>query len=77
MSEIIEKNLSGLKREDYQATVQGKQTDLYTLRNKQGYEVSITNYGGAMVAIMVPDRDGKVANVIMGHDNIKDVINKP
>ena len=77
MSETIEKNLSGLKREDYQATVQGKQTDLFTLRNKQGYEVSITNYGGAMVAIMVPDREGKVGNVIMGHDNIKDVINKP
>ena len=77
MSENIEKNLSGLKREDFKAEVQGKQTDLFTLRNKQGYEVAITNYGGAMVAIMVPDRDGKVANVIMGHDNIKDVINKP
>lgn len=77
MSEITEPNYSGLKREDFQTEVQGKKTDLFFLRNKKGYEVAITNYGGAMVAIMVPDREGKVANVIMGHDNIKDVINKP
>ena len=69
--------LSGLKRSDFQATVQGKQTDLYTLTNSKGYEVAITNYGGALVAIMVPGRDGTVANVIQGHDNIQDVINSP
>jgi aldose 1-epimerase len=77
MSENITKNLSGLKREDFQAEIQGKKTDLFILRNNKGYEVAITNYGGAMVAIMVPDRNGKVANVIMGHDNINDVVNKP
>lgn len=70
-------NLSGLKREDFQSTVEGKQTDLYFLINKQGCEVAITNYGGALVAIMVPDREGKMANVIQGHDNIQDVINSP
>ena len=70
-------NLCGLKREDFQATVQGKQTDLYILRNNVGNEVAITNYGGAIVAIMVPDRDGQLANVIQGHDNIQDVINSP
>lgn len=53
------KNISGLKREDFQAEVQGKQTDLFILRNNKGCEVAITNYGGALVAIMVPDRDGK------------------
>lgn len=77
MSENIEKNLSGLKKEDFQKEVQGKKTDLFFLRNKIGNEVAITNYGGAIVAIMVPDRNGKIANVIMGHDNINDVINKP
>ena len=70
-------NLCGLKREDFQATVQGKQTDLYILRNNVGNEVARTNYGGAIVAIMVPDRDGQLANVIQGHDNIQDVINSP
>ena len=69
--------ISGLKREDFQAVVQGKQTDLYTLTNSNGMEVSVTNYGGALVAIMVPDREGKMANVIQGHDSIKGVVESP
>ena len=73
----IQPKLSGLKAENFQKEVKGKKTDLYTLVNKDGYEVSITNYGGAIVAIMVPDKDGKVANVIQGHDNIDDVIKSP
>lgn len=70
-------NLCGLNRKDFQTTVNGKKTDLYILKNRKGYEVAITNYGGAIVAIMVPDRDGKPANVIQGHDNINDVMNSP
>ena len=70
-------NLCGLRREDFQTTINGKQTDLYILKNAAGNEVAITNYGGALVAIMVPDREGKHANVIQGHDNIQDVINSP
>ena len=69
--------ISGLKREDFQAVVQGKQTDLYTLTNSNGMEVSITNYGGALVAIMVPDKEGKMANIIQGHDSIKGVMESP
>ena len=70
-------NVCGLKRQDFQTTINGKETDLYVLRNTNGYEVAITNYGGAVVAIMVPDKDGKLANVIQGHDNIQDVIASP
>jgi aldose 1-epimerase len=69
--------LCGLKRKDFQTTINGKKTDLYILKNRLGYEVAITNYGGAIVAIMVPDKDGNVANVIQGHDNIQDVIKSP
>lgn len=67
----------GLKKEDFQTTVNGKKTDLCILRNKEGNEVAITNYGGAIVAIMVPDRKGNLANIIQGHDNIQDVIDSP
>lgn len=67
----------GLKKEDFQTTVNGKKTDLYILRNKEGNEVAITNYGGAIVAIMVPDKKGNLANIIQGHDNIQDVIDSP
>jgi aldose 1-epimerase len=71
MSTTETQNLCGLKREDFQTTINGKNTDLYILKNNQGYEVAITNYGGAIVAIMVPDKEGNVANVIQGNDNIK------
>jgi aldose 1-epimerase len=40
-------------------------------------EVSITNYGGSLVSIMVPDRDGNMANVIQGHDYIQDCLSSP
>ena len=69
--------ISGLKRENFQAVVQGKETDLYTLTNANGVEVSITNYGGAIVAIMVPDKQGIMANVIQGHDTIQGVVESP
>ncbi len=70
-------NICGLRKEDFQTTINGKQTDLYILKNIHGNEVAVTNYGGAIVAIMVPDKDGNIANVIQGHDNIQDVINSP
>jgi len=67
-------NLCGLKREDFQTTIDGKQTDLFILKNESGSEVAITNYGGALVSIMMPDRDGNYANVIQGFDNINALV---
>src|SRR5574344_2610745 len=64
-------NLCGLNRKDFQTTINGKKTDLYILRNRKGFEVAISNYGGAICAIMVPDKDGKVANVVQGFDSIQ------
>lgn len=69
--------ISGLKREDFQSVVNGKPTDLYFLHNSQGNEVAVTNYGGAIVAIMVPDRDGKRANVIQGYGSLQGYLNAP
>ena len=77
MSNTVEGNVSGLKRENFQKEINGKKTDLFILRNAYKNEVAITNYGGAIVSIMVPDKNGKLANVIQGHDNIDDVINSP
>ncbi len=71
------KTISGLRREDFQKEIGGKQVDLFFLHNENGYEVAVTNYGGSLVAIMVPDRDGIISNVIQGHDNIEDCINSP
>lgn len=70
------KNLSGLRRKDFQTTIEGKETDLFFLRNDK-MEIAVTNYGAAVVAIMVPDKNGKYENVILGHDSIDKVIASP
>jgi len=70
-------NLSGLCREDFRKIIDGKEVDLFFLTNANGMEVAVTNYGGSLVAIMVPDKDGNMANVIQGHDNIDDCIHSP
>lgn len=77
MENNVKNNICGLKKEDFQKEIEGKKTDLYILKNEEGLEVAITNYGGSLVAIMTPDKEGKMANVIQGHDNIDDCINSP
>ena len=47
----------------------GQSVDLYVLTNKSGAEASITNYGGAIVSLKVPDRNGKLTDVLLGYDN--------
>lgn len=69
--------LCGLKRKDFQTTIHGRTTDLFILKNKQGAEIALTNYGGAIVAIMMPDRNGQMANIIQGHDNIDNLMKSP
>lgn len=73
----IEGNLSGLDRKDFQMDINNKKTDLYILKNQKGMEVAVTNYGCAILSIMVPDKDGKYANVVLGHGSIKEVVNSP
>lgn len=63
---------SGLDPKDFESERNGKPTALYTLTNEAGMEVCITNYGGRLVSVMVPDRDGEFKDVILGFDNVKD-----
>ena len=70
-------NVSGLKQADFQKDINGKKTDLFILTNKLGNEVAFTNYGGALLTIMMPDRNGKLGNVVQGHDSIDKVIASP
>ncbi len=65
---------SGLKVSDFDTTLDGKKVSLYVLRNATGMEVAITNYGGRIVSIMVPDRDGHWADVELGFGNIHDYL---
>lgn len=65
---------SGLLRSNFQTEHMGMSTDLYTLTNDNGMEVCFTNFGGRIVSIMVPDRDGNMLDVCLGHDSIADYI---
>ncbi len=63
---------SGLNPEDFKAERDGGVTALYTLTNKSGMEVCVTNFGGRIVSIMVPDKKGEYKDVVLGFDTIKD-----
>ena len=68
---------SGLLQSNFRTEVDGKKTDLYILRNKNNMEVCITNFGGRIVSVMVPDKDGQMRDVVLGFDSIHDYISKP
>ncbi|MDR2843987.1 MAG: galactose mutarotase [Candidatus Symbiothrix sp.] len=67
--------LSGLKKENFKAVVDGKQVDLFILTNKNGVEMSVTNFGAKIVTISVPDRKGKFTDVVLGKSNLPDYMN--
>jgi aldose 1-epimerase len=67
--------LSGLNKSDFQTEINGKPVDLYVLKNANGMEAAVTNYGGRIVSVMVPDRDGTLRDVVLGFDNIDDYVN--
>lgn len=71
---------SGLSRDRFMSEINGKKTDLYTLTNANGMEVCVTNLGGRIVSIMVPDRNGEMKDVAIGFDNVAafaDNVNTP
>jgi aldose 1-epimerase len=55
----------------FERTIDGKQTHLYVLKNKNGVQAAITNYGGHLVSLLVPDKDGKLTDVVVGFDNLE------
>ena len=71
--EIVEESstLSGLKKSDFQSVVDGDSTDLYVLKNANGMEVAVTNYGGRIVSVMVPDKNGTLQDVVLGFDSVQ------
>ncbi|WP_228084986.1 aldose epimerase family protein [Mucilaginibacter sp. JRF] len=56
---------------DIKGNVDGKAVSLYTLKNSNGAKVAITNYGGRIVSLCVPDREGKLTDVVLGYDSLK------
>lgn len=71
---------SGLNPAAFDTTINEKPVKLYTLKNNKGMEACITNFGGRVVSLMVPDKNGELKDVVLGFDNIAqyaDTINSP
>lgn len=69
--ETAELTLSGLNPDNFKTEVNGDSTALVTLRNASGMEVCITNYGGRIVSIMVPDKNDVYQDVVLGFDSVQ------
>jgi len=53
----------------FQTTIDGKKTDLFILKNTKGMEAAITSYGGRIVSLLLPDKNGKLTDVVEGFDS--------
>ncbi len=65
-------NLDLLAPEEFQATIDGKETQLITLTNKNGLVMQVTNYGAKVMSLFVPDREGNFSDIVTGFENIED-----
>ena len=64
--------VSGLNPKDFKGTYNGMPTALYTMTNANGMEVCVTNFGGRIVSMMVPDKNGELQDVVLGFDKVSD-----
>lgn len=67
---------ANISRADW-GELDGKKVYLYTLRNRNGVEVSITNYGGIITSWLAPDRTGKPGDIVLGFDSLSGYLAKP
>jgi aldose 1-epimerase len=62
----------GIEKTGFGTTKEGEAVELYTLTNDNRMEVKIITYGGILVSIKAPDKNGQLADVVLGFDNLKD-----
>lgn len=60
--------------EDFVTEIDGKMTGLYTLQNSNGLRMDVTNYGGKVVALLVPDRNGVFDDIVTGYHTIDEFL---
>ncbi len=66
--------ISGLNKSDFQQVVDNKPVTLYILSNLNGLEMTVTNYGAKIVSLHVPDKNGKLTDVVLGHSSIDEYL---
>jgi len=62
---------------DFGTTPDGVTARIYTLTNKNGLEARITNYGGIVVSLKTPDRNGAMGDIVLGFDSLTGYISSP
>lgn len=75
-----QRTISGLNPADFDTIINNKAVKLFTLTNESGMEACITNYGGRLVSLCVPNKAGQLTDVVLGFDNIHqyaDTVNTP
>lgn len=65
---------SGLTPSAFEGTVDDKKVQLYTLTNANGAEATVLNYGAKIVSLSVPDKGGKLVDVVLGHNNLDEYL---
>ncbi len=60
------------QEQDFETTIDGKTTHLYTMKNDNGMVVALTNYGAKIVSVYVPDKNGNFEDVVLGFNSIED-----
>jgi aldose 1-epimerase len=65
----------GVVKEKFGTTKDGREVSLFTLENKNGMQAKVTNYGAILVNLLVPDKNGKLDDVVLGFDNVEGYFN--
>jgi aldose 1-epimerase len=74
VSTVVAQAQASVTKQSFGKTASGENIDLYTLRNIHGVEAKITNYGGIVVSLKVPDRSGKFDDVVLGFNDLADYL---
>jgi aldose 1-epimerase len=61
----------------FEKNVNGKEVKLYHLSNKNGMEMTVSNFGARVVELFAPDKNGNFEDVVLGYDNLDEYINTP
>ncbi|MFN0107284.1 MAG: aldose epimerase family protein [Blastocatellia bacterium] len=67
---------AGVQKEAFGQLPDGTSVDLFTLTNRRGAQARITNYGGIVVSLKVPDRKGQMGDVVLGYDTLAEYVKR-
>jgi aldose 1-epimerase len=75
-SGAMSKEKPRIQKQVFGANTDGKQVDIYTLTNSNGLEARIMSYGGVVVSLRVPDRQGRLGDIVLGYDQLDGYLKK-